>query len=890
AAESARLEAELKTTLANLDFTAIAFAGGEAIATYRVVTEDPRAGGQRVEAGGMIVEDGSGWQVDPTASALLARLPDMRYTVLSKVAGLPDGGAVAAGPGLVIERDSASAPWRFSSQPLPEAQNVSALAAYRDQSGTLRAVVSIDLDPYMNPNHILAPGQGAFAGDLAPPTVPGQPPPYLSADPLPNTGYVLKEVASGWSDMEHMALESSSQSDMPVRPDPVLALLVSPSGGSGLAVGGQTDDTTGSPPEPNFFETAAAMRFGAGDSSAGADAPAPISTPRGQATFAVGGAAACEQACAEFAEDGLAPDALLAHALQMANQIAGSTGGLRGFLYTGDRLLAKSTSLGGEAFQRELTRYATLLGSGSPLPVRASASPNDIAPSGGLGSFLATLEPFVPGAGKAYYSFVSEGSSGSPVKVIVLDYSGEALGPTQQAWLSEQLKAAREGNTPAIVMGNASLGFALPEAIGFNPRPVQAEDAAEVAKILVEGEASAYLFDYPGVNVQTKIRYGARHIPAYGTGTLGYASPPGGAQTDSLGSSGFLLLEVDTAAREPGTSNVAPVNARVEPNIGELALAATDGTLLHRSQVGLFEGLARVPPSGRAVSLTASGRVIMLGPQPYEPIPFDCQGPDCADQVPTDYTFSSSKPDVGGFVAHEPASANPRQVELGPNELPLPDPHSGLFCAYNEGTTVVTITTGGLSYSEPITVQGGSVERPCGTVPLKNPPPKAESVSSGLSIPNSAPLAPTPVTPQIQSLVPPPPPPLPARPPAQRHAHRPSTLPPVPLAPPLLFPLLFLPPLPAPNLARPIPPSGTAPVSQQVGIAEEERERQGATEVSHHMVAYRHPQEGPMPTWPLALIPLAVAAAIALRRGGGSPEPVFAHKPARHVGSPRRPW
>jgi len=878
--ESGRLESELKLEERRLNFTSIAFAGSEAIATYRVVTQDA-ATGERVEAGGLLVEDGDGWQADPSAAQLLGLLP-ASDTVLSKVAGLPDGGAVAAGPGLVIEREASGSPWRFSPQPLPEAENVSALAAYRDSSGTIRAIVSTDLDPYMNPNYIFAPKEGAFAGDLAPPTGPGEAPAHLPSDPLPATGYLVRETASGWSDMEHMALESSSSRDMPVRPDPALALLVDPSGEAGLAVGGQTDDTEGSGGDPDF-ETAAAMRFGAGGSGAGSNAAAAVDTEAGNATFAVGGGAACEQPCANFAEEGLAPDTLLAHALQAAGQIASDPGGgLRGFLYTGDRLLERASSLGGEAFERELARYATLLGSAGPLPVHAAASPNDLAASGGIEPFAKALEPFGPGGGEAYYSFVSEGPSGGPVKVIVLDYSAERLGEMQEQWLEHELREAREAKpqpVPAIVMGNASLGFTLPQQIGFDPPPVQAQDAAAVSKILVEGGASAYLFDYPGVNVRGQVSYGAYPpIPAFGTGTLGYTSPPG-SQTDSLGSSGFLLLEVDTSA-QPSTAkgaptNVVPVSARVEPNIGELALDASDGTLLRRSQVGLFEGLARIPASGRAVVREPSGEVTVLGPEPYEPIPFDCLGENCGEEVPTEYSFSSSKPDVGGFVEHEPGSANPLQVQLGANGKPVPDSQSGLFCAYNEGTTVVSIAAGGLIYSMPVTVQGGSVEYPCGTVPLKNPPTRVEPASSSFTVPNLAPTTPAGLAPHIQIAVPLPPPPV-TVPVARHHAPHPPLLPSVPLAPALLFPVLPLLPPPAPNVARPTPPSGTASVSQQVGVAEQEHETEGAVEVSHHMVAYRHQEESPMPAWPVGLILLAVAAGVGIRRGRGSPEPVLA--------------
>src|SRR6201999_2504546 len=101
------------------------------------------------------------------------------------------------------------------------------------------------------------------------------------------------------------------------------------------------------------------------------------------------------------------------------------------------------------------------------------------------------------------------------------------------------------------------------------------------------------------------------------------------------------------------------------------------------------------------------------------------------------------------------------------------------------------------------------------------------------------------------------------------HPH-PVPLAAVPLAPAVLFPVLPLLPPPAPNVARPTPPSGTASVSQQVGVEEQEEEQQEATEASHHMVAYRHDEEAPLPGWSLGLILLAVAVGMGLRRGGDS--------------------
>jgi hypothetical protein len=93
-----------------------------------------------------------------------------------------------------------------------------------------------------------------------------------------------------------------------------------------------------------------------------------------------------------------------------------------------------------------------------------------------------------------------------------------------------------------------------------------------------------------------------------------------------------------------------------------------------------------------------------------------------------------------------------------------------------------------------------------------------------------------------------------------------------PPPPAQLYPIVALVPPPAPAAARPTPPSGTAqvpaqsPVSQPVGVAEQEEEQQGATEMVHHMVAYERPAEAPLPSWPLGLVLLAAAAGVGLRR------------------------
>src|SRR6202035_1723263 len=113
---------------------------------------------------------------------------------------------------------------------------------------------------------------------------------------------------------------------------------------------------------------------------------------------------------------------------------------------------------------------------------------------------------------------------------------------------------------------------------------------------------------------------------------------------------------------------------------------------------------------------------------------------------------------------------------------------------FNPGTTTVTISAGGLSYSTPVTVLGGSVEQPCGTVPPS--PSRSTPPASQPAVPPSAP-PPSPA-PAPAPVAPPPPPPaaLPAKVPAPKPA------------PKVVLPLAILPvvALPTSSAVPAIPP------------------------------------------------------------------------------------
>jgi hypothetical protein len=906
-------QAALPASLENVDFTSIAFAGDVALATYRSF----EAGGlsHQYFTGGLAINTGSGWVPDTSADAALDSIPsstdpDPGDAVLSKVAGLPDGGAVAAGPGVVIETDNVTTgTWSTSPQPLPEAANVSALAAYRQTGGQVGAIVSIEVNENLDPNGTSAGSPdgtipSAWQGEIPASVTAGGPPAFEPPDPFPDTGYLLEQTAQGsWGDMEHMTYPvgegSGSQSfDVPIRPDPVLALLVNPIGTEGLAVGGQTGDTAGTATAVTSSlaqsETAGIMRFGGGAATSTGVGTARLSADASQANFVLGGDAACAAVCADQAGLSLAPDVSLVDGLSEAGQISG----VRGFLYDGGRFVDDQgfSQLGGATLGPELGREAQLFsGAPSSLPVYAAPS-NDAAdsPVGGLGPFLDALATVDPGqggvlgtAGEGYYAFTSPatGSSGR-VMVIVLDFASDdnTIDATQLGWLQAQLQAAKQAHEPAIVMGADALGFTLPDPTTVGPQEAAPASASAVISTLVQYDASAYLFDYPGANVQTTITAGGDSIPAFGSGTLGYVQPPT-ALADSLGSSAMLVISVQTAHRNAST-NVAPVTATAIPNISELAIDATNGTLLRRSEVALFDGLARRPLEGTDWQANSSGASTFLGPEPYDPIPNDCQGRNCAYQIPEQFSFTSSQPSIGNFVEHDASSSNPLAVALASNELPIADSSSGLFCAFNAGTTTISLTAGDLSYSMPVTVQSGSVEYPCGTVPAYTA--NLTGTHAGVSIP---PIT-TKVQPKIQPKIhhrlsvpiPRPiihhaPQPAPHHQPAARPAPtpaRPHPLPTVPNGASAVPPVRGIAPAAPAPAARPVPPSGTSQVpsnssvAENIPVAQREREKLAATQGVDAMAVHDPDGPLPLPTWTIALLVLAAATGgLGLRRRGG---------------------
>jgi hypothetical protein len=850
-------------------FTSIAFAGSEALLA---------AGDD------LLVNSGSGWHVDASAHNLLHSTPRAQ-PVLFAVAGLPDGGAVAAGRDIVIERDGPGAPWHFSKQPIPGSTAIAA-AAVRS-GGSVRAVVSVI--PQLNFPPI----------DDIPIPDPDVPPPVLPPFTFPGDGYLLRETANGWED-EQRTLFSSAGEDRPIKSDPTLALLLD-SSGSGWAVGGWSGfgDAVGRGASATGgtgaairarVRTAAISRFGPGAAGPpNSAARVPVSMPSGLVRFAVAGNAACEEACADLAAQSIGPDRSLTSALRLVASMKGGDGP-RALLYTGNRVASGLDPADGE-------RYASLLGSEPSLPVFPALGSGDVRSSEGPSVFQQSFAAFpaplgsgaappgvstggIPGAvpsggARTHYAFDSVGAGGT-VRVVVIDNSLGSLAASdpvqnppeaQLPWLQTVLADARAKGIPTIVMGNRSLNP------NFAPRLNVASDGTQVAQVLVEGGASAYVFDQPEENRIMRIPAGGpTTIPSFGTGTLGYRSELAGVvgrdRPDSLfGTAGVLVLELDAGRRDPNT-NRAPVAVRLIPMIQELSLEATDGNLLRRSVPALFSGLGRRPLGGDRWGAASAGTGIPSpsGSSPYTQFPPEpCFVPGCADRIVPEYSFTSSDPDIADFVRQDPASTNLHKPFLDKNGKVVTDNSSGLLCPFNAGTTTVTVSAGSFSYSEQVNVQGGSVRRPCGTRPLR--PDRFKQASLPQAPP---PPPPPPPAPPTSPSFPPPPPAPPASPPPTPPAKVVVANPPPqpPFLPPIVpliaaVPAAILPP--PPPAVRPMPPGGAPARTYQV---EEKEEEEAAIEESQAFSRYE-PDEGgsTVPPYLLGLVLIAALTAATVRGG-----------------------
>lgn len=845
-----------------VDITSVAVAGSEvfAVAGGDLITRQP---------------DGTWQEVSPS---LLPSDPAPTAGSLRVVAGLPDGGVIAGGRSVVLVREAAGAAFEYSSQPLEGI--VIALAPFRQADGKLRAFASV-ASPALN-------------GEVA-----GFP---------PGDGELLRQTDAGWQDLsqaEYAGPPSSLPGDGALKSDPVLAVASSSSGEHAWAVGGYagTLDSAGQgtltplPSRSSGWDTASIWRYdtdGSAVASALTSSSPGLPAKSGTVSFAFFTSPMCRVQCAS------APDAqpdvnLTAAAGEIATYAQQPGGPVFAMLGGNARGPTDERERAAGEGAVDFAHLPSLLAPLNGLPTFAALGPFDYvkgqsdetqpwaeafadapAPfgSGPQANAIAPVSAGAPtpaGIVHRYYSFDAS-QNGATLRVIVLDNSRGSLEgtvPGQRAWLEQQLQDAQ--GMPVVVIAAEPL-----RETGSGV----ASDGSSVATLLAKSGVLA-VFTANGLSqldehhlIPENAPSGAAQIPEYEGAALGYQEP---------GNNGVMwyFVSVETQARQ--------VNVEAVPVISSLSIKPLDGLTVARSLTLQFEAIGRRPPGTLATTPLTTAPGSESEPFPgydnYVAIP----APSCGARpcVAPSYAFHSSDPTIGEFVV--PSGPGSPLPKLSSSGNPIPSSTSGLFCAYNSGTTTISVTAGLLSYSLPVTVEPGGFGAPCGTVH----PPGAGTVvvihSQQSQSPvgeASPPIEPTLITgSNLPPLVPAPPPPTPAPPPPA-----PAPAPP----PPLLLPArpaasLGVPPAVPPPTAPPIEPIPPGASGYAQSPAAAERKEKAHKHASQSAFSIRPAGSGP--EWFYLAVALTALLSVGLSgfglRAAARPRPATLHERPRPRGDRR---
>jgi hypothetical protein len=627
---------------------------------------------------------------------------------LRLVAGLADGGLVVAGRSVLLFRQQAGGAFEYAPQPL---QGIAvALAPFRQSDGQLRTYVSI------------APTADANTGNPA------------------GDGELLRQTEDGWQDLSRSQYAGGGTAgDGAVKSDPVLAVTTGANGEHAWAAGGYdgTRDAAGQgTAEPvstrsEGWQTASLWRYDIGGSEQspanGATVAPSLSVEPGTVSFAFFTSPLCRTDCSAVPD--AQPDVNLTAAAHEIATYAEQQGGPAFAMLGGNAVGPVETTAyeEGEDAPRDFTHLGEELAPLGGLATFAAAGPFDRVPRQpsedalrpwaeafadapapfGTGQDAGSIAPVSGGATEhevhRYYSFEAS-QNGGTVLVIVLDDSARGgLEAGETAWLRGQLEANAALQLPVVVISGRPLRkTAQANLTGVAELLTEPRWNGNVVAVFSTNGASPRPFKAGEVKERDERRLipeeappEAPQIPEYEGATLGYQEAENNGVT-------WYLASVDTQVH---TVSVAAV-----PIVESLDLKAVDGLTVPRSRTLQFEAIARRPAATLA---TQAGEESPAFPgfDDYVQIP----APSCGTCVEPSYTFTSSEPAIGTFVAA--TGVGSPYPKLNSKGHPVASSSSGLFCGYNPGTTVVTVTAGLLTYSETVTVEAGSVGEPCGTVP-----------------------------------------------------------------------------------------------------------------------------------------------------------------------------
>jgi hypothetical protein len=413
--------------------------------------------------------------------------------------------------------------------------------------------------------------------------------------------------------------------------------------------------------------------------------------------------------------------------------------------------------------------------------------------------------------------------------VIVLDNSQGSLedsSPGQTAWLDERLADAQAAGLPVVVVAARPLrGSVYGGASDADGLAAKLTGAGVLGVFTTSGSVWTSQVNRRAM-IPENADPGAAQIPEYEGATLGYQQPQNNGVL-------WYSVSVDTAART--------LDVKAIPVVDSLAIKPLAGLTVARSSTLSFEAVGRRPAGSLATPPNDDG---FPGFDNYVGIP----SASCATCIGPSYKFSSSDPTIGDFVV--PSGPGSRFPKLDSKGHPIASSTSGLFCGVNSGTTTISVTSGLLSSSLPVTVQVGDIGRPCGTVfragvghvivvPRQNQVRQTPSPSRPGAPPPPAPAA-APISGALPKVsLPAPPPHAPVSKPAPAPTPAPRVLPapappsapaaPQPVAVPAI-PAVAVPPIPP--AVTPVPPGG-ATASAQAAARRKEKAQKHASQSAY---------------------------------------------------------
>jgi hypothetical protein len=658
--------------------------------------------------GTILVERGERWRVVTEVADALKSGQEAEAPNLFSVACMADGSALIGGArSALIERTPSG---RFVVGELPVIEgSILAIAARRDQSGTLHAVASVGSGSRFN-------GDGVGSG----------------------AGWLSELDERGWHDISHArAVGATPATDAPALRDAAYGIAMEPTGRGGWVVGGYPADVFDEDGHLRSTPTASVWRLdlAGAPSSAPAQLTASVPTVRG-ASFAFLGDTSCATGlCSQSLGAASGGDVVLQRALAEIEQLARA--GRVGFVAFGGDMRHYG-------LPDELEPVRALLGELS-VPAFAAIGDKDLASgpavdsTGVLASNGYYLEAFraqplpwgekpaprgfrpvqlrsSPSAGagaRTHYAFDYAPSGEAVLRAIFLDTSRVPLAASTQTqnppeeqtgWLQAVLADAQTKRLPSIVVMHQPV--VLPVSTS--------SDASVVTGILTAGTASAVLASHVRTN-QIVMSPSAAVPDAVPVGIFGGGGSPLSNGSDPLRGAyrSYQIVTIDDDPSVRTLTGRAPVTIQSIPILESVALHAVDGYAGHAGAPLRFTGLGRAPDMGGAHALGPNadqnqGRATYLA----LPFPTRCgllsaaEGCTAADVAIPQFRFLSENPDVAEFVRADPS--DPRKPFRDGSGRLVRDSQSGLLCTFKPGSTSIQLQSGSVASRIPMTVQGGS--------------------------------------------------------------------------------------------------------------------------------------------------------------------------------------